>query len=458
MSFKDFNLHHKLLKNLTLNNFKIPTPIQEKALPLALNNKSLICSSKTGSGKTLCFSIPSIHRLLNLKWQIEDGIGVLVLSPTRELSLQTFSVFEKLTKKTHLTSSLIIGGLNKKEDNLHSNIVIATPGRFLEQVSNTNINTNNIQFLILDECDKMIEMGFKEDIEEILDYIKFKNIMLFSATPNSIASKIKNLNIDGIEIVNHDEINNLLKVVVYKVEMKDKISLLYEFVKNNRNRKSVVFFSTCKESKFFYFLFENILRRKLFILNGSMSQKRRIDELNEFNKNKGAFLFCTDVGARGIDFDVDTVLQFDCPESVETYVHRMGRAGRRREGKGIIYLVGKEEQIIEDFQKGKWKKIYKNNENTAIVEELEIKERKGNEKNKEIIKKIIEANIEVEVYAKKYLTSYKRFLELGNKKYFSESLAKIHDLCEYLNVELEEKEKKEEKNCNRKKEKIIFDD
>ncbi|KAM0674812.1 hypothetical protein GVAV_001631 [Gurleya vavrai] len=223
----------------------------------------------------------------------------------------------------------------------------------------------------------------------------------------------------------------------------------------NYNRKCLIFFSTCKQVRFFSLLFKG----KVYMLHGNMKQENRMYELGKFRKSKGGALFCTDLGARGLDIDgVDVVLQFDCPESVETYVHRVGRSGRNgKEGVSIVYLVNNEERIVEDIKKGKWGKIMEFNKllgKTKTENEFNIKNRKSKEDYKEKVGRILK-NKEAEKFARKYLSSYKRYLELGKKKYFGESIGEIEKIKEFLGIKIDLNEiKQNEKNHNRKKERI----
>ncbi|KAM0674811.1 ATP-dependent RNA helicase dbp4 [Gurleya vavrai] len=186
-TFNEFNLNSKLLSNLTKQNYKIPTQIQSLVIPEAISGISLLAFSKTGSGKTLSFLVPVLQILLDLRWQKSDGLGAVILAPTRELALQIYEMLQHIN--SFFSSSLLIGGFDFKE--ITSQIVIATPGRLLEVLENGYYQA---RIVVIDEVDRMCEMGFKEDVEAILDYLSGeKQILRFSATYNS---KILNEEID----------------------------------------------------------------------------------------------------------------------------------------------------------------------------------------------------------------------------------------------------------------------
>lgn len=532
-TFNDFNLDSTITKNLEEHNIFIPTQIQTLCIPEILQGSNIIAFSKTGSGKTLAYLIPILQKLQDLKWTKSDGLGAVIIAPTRELALQIYDMLSKINTKderkgghtaednatknrctkssTMFSVNLLIGGTSNKV--INSQILIGTPGRLLEVLQKDNYTA---KIVVIDEVDKMCEMGFKEDVSDIIDYLYGeKQILRFSATcglkvryeqgdqlqQENQDSDMKNCIIiekDCKVIVGDIEMPQTLKQYFWKVNLEDKLNLLYEFTRMNKKRKCLVFFSTCKEVKFMSYLF------KCNILHGNLSQERRIAELQDFRKRKEGFLFCTDLGARGLDISgVEVVLQYDCPENAETYVHRVGRCGRNgNEGVSIVYLVKDEEKLILDVERRKWGRVQKNgsskkrkteepgeiendvkengvkesDEKENDVKEREpqplardcdeAKDKKSNYKTdyaivekkskmnfQDKIKSILNESIEAEICATKYLKSYVKFLQLSKKKYFGETLKEIEKMKNFLGIFDDVFEKKKEKNYNRKSEK-----
>lgn len=432
---KEFNLHPKLASLLL--DYPIPTSIQSLVIPTALGGKSLVASSPTGTGKTLAFLIPIVHKLID-SWTQNDGLGALILVPTHELALQVHAVLESITR---LPIGYAIGGMDNPRP---SAILVGTPGRVLSLLHSI-LTVYNLRTLVIDEADMMLEMGFMSDVSEIIDQLNLDfQTMLFTATPRSVLRHLPSLKAE-FEILSADcplQIEHLFERVV----LSQKPVALYDFLKVHKN--CVVFFSTCKEVRFMARLFSN-LNMDVFMLNGTMRQSRRCEELEKFKR--GGILFCTDVGARGIDFNVDAVLQYDCADSVEQYVHRTGRTGRQgKVGTSTTFITGKEEQIIEEFKKGKWRMEGQTQfEGNLSVRDYHLK-RHGIQ---EVIQKSIKRDNLLEADAVKYLRSYKRYMELSGKKYYKDSLSGIEELAEFFGVVYENVKGESVRNCNRKKEK-----
>lgn len=437
---EQFNLKPELMQRL--KDYTIPTKIQSLVIPLAITGKSLIASSPTGTGKTLSFLIPTINHLLN-SWTQNDGLGALILVPTHELALQVYSVLNKIT---NLPIGYAIGGM---ENPPPCAIIVGTPGRVLALL-HSSLTIYNLQVLVIDEADMMLEMGFISDVREIIKQLNDDfQTMLFTATPRAVLRHLPDLNAD-FEIVSA-ETELQIEHIFMRVSLVQKTVALYEYLKVNNN--CVVFFSTCKEVRFMQRLFQK-LNITVYMLNGSMKQSRRNEEFNNF-KN-GGVLFCTDVGSRGIDFNVNSVLQYDCADSVEQYVHRTGRTGRNGNiGTCTTFVTGKEERIIEEFKKGKWKMEGEMRsddfENNISIVEYELK-RHG---IRDIIQKSIKNDKMLEMNAIKYIQSYKRYMELSGKKYYRDSIESIVGLASFFGVTYENKKDKRVKNCSRKQE--IYD-
>ncbi|KAF7684394.1 ATP-dependent RNA helicase DBP4 [Astathelohania contejeani] len=462
MNFEDLKVDKKILKALKKINYNTPTEIQSAVIPLAIEGNDIIGSSKTGSGKTLAFIVPVINRLLNVKWSRSDGLGALVLTPTRELALQILKETKRVGEYAPFNVGLAIGGVQEKHEIAKMNIIIATPGRMLQHFQESyKLNGDSLQILVLDEADKMVEMGFKEDLELLLGYLSNeRQVLLFSATPNAITRKIECLNLNEPKIVSiYKQQNEFapsgLSQFYYSVSLIDKIPYLYSLLSFHKNRKTMVFFATCKETKFYFLLFSQLkLRNKIYFLSGGLKQEQRIKAYNGFLKEKGGALFCTDVGSRGLDFPgVDLIIQFDCPDTVLTYVHRIGRTARNNGvGTSIIFLLKGEEKILDDLAKGKWA-------NEGGNSKLQLQSGHP-EKGKELqvksidkwIQKLIDNSEELKEFAEKYIKTYTRFLELNKKKYFGKSIDEIEDLKHYLNVKSinDKKRKIDDEKTNKK--------
>ncbi|TBU20290.1 RNA helicase [Hamiltosporidium tvaerminnensis] len=372
MNIKDLSLHKPIKRALKENKIENLTEIQQLTIPAAMSGKDILGISKTGSGKTLCFVIPLLQRLVDNKWCMEDGLGGLIITPTRELAVQIFNVLKKIGKNCYLSCGLIIGGIESKGEKEvigKMNILVCTPGRLLHHILETPyFDISNVQILVIDETDKLLEMGFKKDILEIMSYLPVKRQNIFlSATPKSINQKNLIIDFDSIEIFSayknentneNKKVKNNLEHFFYVLSICDKVEYLYTILKNNNSKKIIVFFSTCKEAKFYFLVFSKLkMRCKFYLLNGSIKQEKRMEVYDSFKREKSGILFCTDVVSRGLDFPgVDVVIQYDCPECVETYVHRAGRTGRfDKEGISILFLLKSEKGIIQDINKGKWK-------------------------------------------------------------------------------------------------------
>ncbi|KMV65321.1 ATP-dependent RNA helicase [Encephalitozoon cuniculi EcunIII-L] len=443
MKFEDLKIDQRIEKGLRENGFVSMKEVQQKVIPMALEGHDIIGSSQTGTGKTLAFLVPTLQRLVSLGWGGGDGLGCLVITPTRELALQIFDVLSRIAKYTVLSTGLIMGGLEAEDEPLkvnQMNILVCTPGRLLQHLQeNPYLSTANVQILILDEADKMIEMGFKEVLEDILEYIpQKKQTLLFSATPKASTARILKLEDPRIiSIYKEEGFPSQLRQYFYMMRTGDKINYLHTFIGSNPEVKGIVFFSTCKEVKFHCLLFERLkLRNRIFCLSGGMSQKQRIDVFKRFVKEKNGILFCTDLGSRGLDFPkVDVVIQYDCPCNVETYVHRVGRTARNSErGESYVYLVHGEEKLLTDIQKKGWIKKQEGMEDKGISEE--ITEGPGVQIRciNNMVKRLVRSSKELNEYCRKYLVTYEKFLTFSSKRYSEGVIRKIPALYEHFGV------------------------
>lgn len=460
MGFGDLELHPSIAKALAESSFRAPTAVQKKIFPLAMRKRNIVCSAKTGSGKTLAFLLPTLQRLLDMRWSRDDGLGAVVIAPTRELALQIFGVLQKVGKHTSLSGGLLIGGRDsaKEKQGLNAmNIIVCTPGRLLEQLESVwDFSGDNLEMLVIDEADKMVEMGFKETVDGILEFLgKKRQTLLFSATAESVARERRLWGIEAPEFVavrSEDAPEATPSTLVqecYWVTLANKFDFLYYVIKRNLRKKVIVFLSTCKEVNFFYEAFKKLrLGLPLQRLSGAMSQGRRVDIYTQFCKESTRLLFCTDIAARGLDFpSVDLIVQLDCPESRDTYIHRVGRTARNgAKGRAILALLDGEKQILEEIQEAvKFSKIKK------FAPKVSVQER---------IRGLVRADASVYLLAQKYVKTYRGFLRVHKKKYFGRAMEEISELAEYLGVAEDENVRWSEAEAGPKSpgNRIVFED
>uniref|UniRef100_A0A8D1EFR7 ATP-dependent RNA helicase n=1 Tax=Sus scrofa TaxID=9823 RepID=A0A8D1EFR7_PIG len=338
--FSDLPLSKKTLKGLQEAQYRLVTEIQKQTIGLALQGKDVLGAAKTGSGKTLAFLVPVLEALYRLQWTSTDGLGVLIISPTRELAYQTFEVLRKVGKNHDFSAGLIIGGkdLKHEAERINNiNILVCTPGRLLQHMDETIcFHATNLQMLVLDEADRILDMGFADTMNAIIENLpKKRQTLLFSATQTKSVKDLARLSLKNPEYVwVHEKAKYSTPATLEQnyivCELQQKISVLYSFLRSHLKKKSIVFFSSCKEVQYLYRVFCRLRPGiSILALHGRQQQMRRMEVYNEFVRKKAAVLFATDIAARGLDFPaVNWVLQFDCPEDANTYIHRAGRTAR----------------------------------------------------------------------------------------------------------------------------------
>ncbi|XP_064208497.1 probable ATP-dependent RNA helicase DDX10 isoform X2 [Anguilla rostrata] len=367
VKFSDFPLSKKTLKGLLEMQYRQPTEIQRQTVGFALQGKDVLGAAKTGSGKTLAFLIPVLECLYRQQWMAEDGLGALIISPTRELAYQTFEVLRKVGKNHEFSAGLIIGGkdLQHESERIHrTNIIICTPGRLLQHMDETStFHASNLQILVLDEADRILDMGFADTMNAIVENLpKTRQTLLFSATQTKSVKDLARLSLKDPEYVwVHEKAKFSTPATLeqnYVVcELQQKVNMLFSFMKSHLQKKVIVFFACCKEVQYLFRVFCR-LRPGLPILalHGKQQQMKRMEVYNDFIRKKAAVLFATDIAARGLDFPaVNWVLQFDCPEDANTYIHRVGRTARYKEGgEALLVLLPSEEKgMIAQLQERK---------------------------------------------------------------------------------------------------------
>jgi ATP-dependent RNA helicase DDX10/DBP4 len=342
---------------LEASHFKTLTDIQSKAIPLALKGRDILGAAKTGSGKTLAFLVPVLENLYRQKWTELDGLGALIISPTRELAIQIFEVLRKIGRYHTFSAGLVIGGKNLQEERerlARMNILVCTPGRMLQHMGQTAaFDVDNLQMLVLDEADRIMDAGFQKDVDAIIEYLpKERQTMLFSATQTKKVSDLARLALRDSEYVAvHEAASSAtpttLKQYYTITPLPEKLDTLFSFIRANLKAKIIVFLSSGKQVRFVYDSFRHLQPGiPLLHLHGRQKQHARLEITSKFSSTKNACIFATDIAARGLDFPaVDWVIQLDCPEDADTYIHRVGRTARyERAGQAVLFLDPSEEE------------------------------------------------------------------------------------------------------------------
>lgn len=372
-TFKELGLNEKLLGTLLSLGIKIPSEIQEKAIPLVLAGHDVIGSSATGSGKTLAFASGIIENI-----QRNKGVQALILTPTRELAEQVANSILKLSEHKDLKVLSIYGGTNMNtqiREIPRTDIIVGTPGRILDHLQKRTLDLRKVKFLVLDEVDRMFDMGFQKDVEKIINACpKKRQTMLFSATVSSeIDYLAKKHTQDAIKISVKSHIDpSQLKQVYYNVMDNLKFSLLVHLLRKEKSDLVMVF---CRTRRNVDFVANNLnnLGIKVSAIHGGMVQNKRNKVLSEFNSTKGVnVLVCTDVAARGLDIPgVSHVYNYDLPKTSVDYIHRIGRTARAgRDGIAISVLCSRDYENFGNILKDENLKIVE--VKTPLVEKVSM--------------------------------------------------------------------------------------
>ncbi len=489
--FKELPLTRKTFKGLSESRFIKMTPIQRSTLAHSLGGKDILGASKTGSGKTLCFVIPVLEILYRKKWSPLDGLGALLILPTRELAIQVFEVFKLVGRYHDFSIGLVIGGNNveqEKESLYKMNILIGTPGRLLQHFTETPyFYSDNLKILVIDEVDRILDEGFEDALNEILSYLPdSRQSLLFSATLTKSLKKIAKVNTKNTEYININNTDNIIgdlneitigneisllnknNLEIEKqtdkkiddsitpinlsqfytlVESHEKIDILYSFLKTHKNSKCLVFLNSCKQVRFFYEVFRRLKLGMTFLdLHGKQKQTKRTNIFYSFLQKKNTVLFATDIASRGVDFPfVDWVIQLDCPEDMQTYIHRVGRTARyKSKGNSILFVNPKELKFVENLSK-----------KNIIPKKIKINQ--GKLINLQpIIRSILSENSELIHLAQKAISSYiKSIFLLNDKEVFDiasinvEQLALSYGLVNIPELKIMKKSQNDLKNKNR---------
>uniref|UniRef100_A0A8D1SI51 ATP-dependent RNA helicase n=1 Tax=Sus scrofa TaxID=9823 RepID=A0A8D1SI51_PIG len=333
------------------------TEIQHKSIRPLLEGRDLLAAAKTGSGKTLAFLIPAVELIVKLRFMPRNGTGVLILSPTRELAMQTFGVLKELMTHHVHTYGLIMGGSNRSAEAQKLangiNIVVATPGRLLDHMQNTpGFMYKNLQCLVIDEADRILDVGFEEELKQIIKLLPTRRqTMLFSATQTRKVEDLARISLKKEPLyvgVDDDKANATVDGLEqgYVVCPSEKrFLLLFTFLKKNRKKKLMVFFSSCKSVKYHYELL-NYIDLPVLAIHGRQKQNKRTTTFFQFCNADSGILLCTDVAARGLDIpEVDWIVQYDPPDDPKEYIHRVGRTARGLNGRGHALLILRPEEL-----------------------------------------------------------------------------------------------------------------
>ncbi|KAA8627947.1 hypothetical protein SMACR_01168 [Sordaria macrospora] len=333
------------------------TDVQKAAIPLALKGQDILGAARTGSGKTLAFLVPVLEKLYRARWTELDGLGALIISPTRELAVQIFEVLRKIGRNHSFSAGLVIGGKSLKEEAerlSRMNILVCTPGRMLQHLDQTaGFDVDNLQILVLDEADRIMDMGFQQAVDALVEHLpKSRQTLLFSATQSKRVSDLARLSLKDPEYVSvHEAAASATPVNLQQhyivTPLPEKLDTLWGFLRTNLKSKIIVFLSSGKQVRFVYESFKRMQPGiPLLHLHGRQKQIARLEITNRFTSAKYSCLFATDVVARGVDFPaVDWVIQADCPEDADTYIHRVGRTARyESKGRAVLFLDPSEEE------------------------------------------------------------------------------------------------------------------
>jgi len=333
------------------------TEIQAQSIPPLLEGRDILAAARTGSGKTLGFLIPAIELIYKLKFMPRNGTGVMILSPTRELAMQTFGVLRELIQFHSHTFGLIMGGADRKTEaaklSKGVNILVATPGRLLDHMQNCpDFLFKNVQCLVIDEADRILDIGFEEEMKQIIRLLpKKRQTMMFSATQTRKTEDLARISLKGEPLYvgvddKESEATNSALEQGFVVSPADKrFLLLFTFLKKNRKKKVMVFLSSCMSVKFYYELL-NYVDLPCTCIHGKQKQSKRTETFFKFCNATEGTLLCTDVAARGLDIPlVDWIVQFDPPDDPKEYIHRVGRTARGEGGTGHALLILRPEEL-----------------------------------------------------------------------------------------------------------------
>lgn len=354
--FENADFSEPTMKAIKEMGFTKMTKVQAKTIPPLLAGRDVLGAAKTGSGKTLAFLIPAIELLYSLKIKPRNGTAVIIITPTRELALQIFGVARELMQFHSQTCGIVIGGADRRQEATKLakgvNLLVATPGRLLDHLKNTQFVFSNLKALVIDEADRILEIGFEDEMKQIIKVLPNENrqSMLFSATQTTKVEDLARISLRPgplyINVVPEKDVSTAdgLEQGYVVCDSDKRFLLLFSFLKRNVKKKIIVFLSSCNSVKFYSELL-NYIDLPVLDLHGKQKQQKRTNTFFEFCNAKQGILVCTDVAARGLDIPaVDWIVQFDPPDDPRDYIHRVGRTARGTQGKGksLMFLTPSE--------------------------------------------------------------------------------------------------------------------
>lgn len=391
MNFEQLGLKNPILKTLDNEGYLNPTPIQEKTIPIVLKGKDVLGCAQTGTGKTAAFALPIIQKLNeNYIETNKKIITFLILTPTRELAMQIKNNIRTYSLGTKLKCSVVFGGVNQASQrevlNNGIDILVATPGRLLDLINQKIAKIDNVKYLVLDEADTMLDMGFINDVKKIVEKITIKRqTLLFSATmPDSILKLAENFQ-NNPEIIKVSPVSSTVDKIrqeVYYVDKVNKAKLLIEILKNNEIKNALIFTRTKHGANKLSDNLEKV-NLKCGVIHGNKSQSARTKALDDFKTGKTRILIATDIAARGIDInDLSHVINYEIPEKAENYVHRIGRTARAgKDGVAISLCDIDERKDFEMIEKLTKKSVEENKEHGFPMSMFTLKPKDKNSKS-----------------------------------------------------------------------------
>ena len=363
-SFSNLSLAEPLARAVAEMGYETMTPIQEQAIPVVLQGKDVMGAAQTGTGKTAAFALPLLQRMMKHEnastSPARHPVRALVLLPTRELAVQVAEQVELYAKYTNLRSTVVFGGMDMKPQTLELKkgveVLVATPGRLLDHIEAKNTVLNQVEYVVLDEADRMLDIGFLPDLQRILSYLPKQRItLLFSATFSPEIKRLASSYLQDpvtIEVARSNATASTVEQHFYSVGADDKRRALHQILKTRGMKQAFVFVN----SKLGCARLARSLEReglKTTALHGDKSQDERLKALEAFKTGEVDLLVCTDVAARGLDIkDVPAVFNFDVPFNAEDYVHRIGRTGRAgASGLAVSFVASSDQRLVADIEK-----------------------------------------------------------------------------------------------------------
>jgi superfamily II DNA/RNA helicase len=361
MKFESFSFAPEILRAIAECGYQDMTPIQQKAIPVIRRGEDVLASAQTGTGKTAAFALPILQKMLDRPKALQNSnTRALILTPTRELAAQVAENIEAYSKHINISVLTIYGGVKistqSQKIKQGADIIVATPGRLLEHIVACNLSLSNVEFLVLDEADRMLDMGFSADIQKILQAVnKQRQNLLFSATFSTAVKKLANDMLVKPNVISVDKQNTTaatVSQVVYPVEQRRKHELLSELI-GTKNWQQVLVFTATRDAADVLVKELNLDGIPSAVVHGEKAQGSRRRALREFVEGKVRVLVATEVAARGLDIQgLEYVVNYDLPFLAEDYVHRIGRTGRAgKTGVAISFVSREEERTLADIEK-----------------------------------------------------------------------------------------------------------